>query len=190
MKDRYTRPMPTKLTTAKVRAIRRAAVDGAAFADLARDYGVHENTVASAVYGLTWGGVGRPGPLPRPEPTGRQPANSALTADLVASARRAYLDGQEAAVIARDYDVAPATILAAIHGRTWVAVTQPPPVPPRKTGGRRPALDVEQTNLARTMTTGGAGLRTIGAEFGVAHTTVRRALVADPGKEAGQQTTL
>lgn len=129
LKQRYLARKRRKLTRTDVAAARHAVAAGTRVADVARDLGIHRDTVARAVYGLTWAKLSKPPPLPRQRVPARARRVGKLTAEQVAEARRQYAAGTTKRALAVACGVGEDTIREAIHGVTWQDVTDPPPVP-------------------------------------------------------------
>ncbi|MGW1015560.1 hypothetical protein [Streptomyces niveus] len=125
-----------RLTIELVAEARERVAGGESVHAVAGQLGVAHATMYSAIYGLTWTSVSTPSPLPRPRAT--LPARGAtLTAEDVAAARRMYVAGRSLRELAVHFEVADQTIRSAIHGLSWAAVTDPPPVPIADAGGPR-----------------------------------------------------
>jgi uncharacterized protein YjcR len=90
---------------------------------------------------------------------------------VVGHARRRYLDGVPGSAIAAECGVGLSTVLSAIHGITWGAVTDPPPVPVGNAGWR---TDADAVAAAWKMRAAGETLGAIAEELGVSAPTVSR----------------
>lgn len=147
----------------------------ATVADLAAEADVPYNTMWHAVSGASWTTVNHIEPPVAPAPaSGQSPEGTPrLTARKVASARRRYLKGVSFAALAANYGVAQSTIMAAVHGRTWRHVQNPPPVPPGTAG--RAHLTPAQVNQIRVLS-GQMTAQEIATQTGISKSTVSRIL--------------
>lgn len=71
---------------------------------------------------------------------GRTP-RPVLTAEAVADCRRRAAAGESIQSIADSYGAKPITVDAAVRGRNWAHIADPPPVPPPTRRPRRPRKD-------------------------------------------------
>lgn len=109
----------SKLTDDAVRDARKAYRSGESITSLARRYGVHVQTMAPAIYGVTWAHVDPDEDRPRPRP---RPAK--LTPDAVRRIRTDKAAGRSYAALAAEHGVAVATIQAIIARQTWAHVPE------------------------------------------------------------------
>ncbi|MER8002957.1 hypothetical protein [Streptomyces sp. NPDC095613] len=164
----------TVLSTGAVAVARETVSEGrGTVAEIAVNLGLPHSTVYAAVYGLTWRSVTNPPPLPRPSAT--PPVNASLTVRDVAEARRLYAaGGPSIRDLALRFGVGDSTIRSAIHGLSWVMVTDPPPVPIAATSGRRYIPD-EDVELIVELRAQGATWGEIGERVGVHKSSALRA---------------
>lgn len=107
-----------------VKDIRRRAIAGEPYAHIARDTGLHLNTVLGIAKGRTWKHV--PGPLVT--------ETRRLDPDKVAEARRRVMRGESINSVATDLGMQYTSLVTAVRGRhpRWaVDINGVPPVPPR-----------------------------------------------------------
>lgn len=120
----------SSLSSGLVAYARRAVADGRRVSELARELSIHHDTLARAVYGVTWTSLTDPPPLPRRRVPARARRVGRLSRQQVAEARRLYAAGRATKrSLAARYGVGQDTIREAIHGVTWQDITDPPPVP-------------------------------------------------------------
>lgn len=108
------------LTEAMVADARRRNRAGEKIETIARDRGVPASTLRSVVRGETWAWMTEPAPVGK----ARQ-----LTEQDVAWLRHANRQGESLVGLARQLGVSVEGMRAAVRGRTWAHVTDPPPVP-------------------------------------------------------------
>lgn len=147
--------------------------DGSAkIADVAAEAGVPYNTMWSAVTGSTWTVVDvHEPPVARNSLVQRPALNTLLSEERVADARRRYVAGESFAAIASSYGASESTVMAAVHGRTWRHVQDPPPVPCGTPG--RALLPPEQVERVQKLA-GQLSRKEIAAQMGVHESTVSR----------------
>lgn len=107
-----------------VKDIRRRAIAGEPYSRIARDTGLHLNTVLGIAKGRTWKHV--PGPLVT--------ETRRLDPDKVAEARRRVSRGESINSVATDLGIKYPSLVTAVRGRhpRWaVDINGVPPVPPR-----------------------------------------------------------
>lgn len=115
-----------------------------------------------------------------PEPRRRRAGgggSARLTATMVADLRRRAAAGASIAELSRETGIPDRTLGAAIRGRTWAHVTDPPPVrsrPGAHKGAGNPAakLTAEQVADMRRAVRAGQTLREVAARYGVVPATV------------------
>lgn len=162
------------LTAAQVAGMRAEAAAGVPVGDVCAAAGVPYAIGGPAIYGGTWAHLTDPPPVPRPDPEDAPPPpNARLTPERVADARRRYAAGTSISTLAAEYEVAAATARSAIHGMTWRGVTDPPPVPRQRAGGRRRYTDAQELGMLRDVRAG-ATTEDVAQEHGTTRATVHR----------------
>lgn len=104
-----------------------------------------------------------------------------LTAEEVAEARRAVAAGAAIAPIAAELGVHEATLGAAVRGRTWRWLEDPPPIPAEPTG-RIPAntvLSEGEVRRARKDYANGVSMSVLAGRFGVSESAMWGAVHGD-----------
>jgi hypothetical protein len=122
-----------KLTEGAVFDLRKRALAGESLSSLAAELGVGYSAVYKAVRGLSWEGV------PFPEAPDASPSTlMPLTAEIVAQARKDALEGACISSLSEELRVSYSALYQAVRGKSWIRVTDPPPVgaSPMRTKGR------------------------------------------------------
>jgi hypothetical protein len=128
------------------------------------------------------------GRQPRVGVKGEANKRAVLTADLVATMRRAVRSGTGLREVARLYGHEYSTVRAAVTGKTWRHLGEPPAsFPNQHRGWRSPTrTPAEVVSQARTMVAAGSSLAEIGAVVGLHRATVGRVLARESASEVAR----